>query len=111
MAKRIPLKLHRSIKDHGRLLHKVSQKGGNRLLKNVPKTFFGLIKTLFHYVKKGGIPVPLSLNQSLLSKVLRAKNTGRTIIQNGSGIVSILAHVVPALVSLVPEIVKFFKKK
>jgi len=110
-AKRIPNSLRRSIKGHGRVLRKVSQRGGNRLLNQVPKTFFSLIKRIFQSIKNGQIPVPFNLNRALLDKVIRAKNSEKAIIQNGSGIVSILAAVVPALVTLVPEIVKLFKKK
>jgi len=110
-VKTIPPSLRRSIKGHGRILRKVSQRGGSRLLKNVPKTFFSVIKRIFQSIRNGSIPVPFNLNRALLDKVIRAKNSEKVIVQNGSGIVSILAAVVPALVSLVPEIVKLFKKK
>jgi len=109
--RRLPVSLHRSIKGHGRILRKVSQRGGNRLLKFAPKTFFPLIKRIFQSIKNGTIPVPFNLNRKLLDKVIRAKNSENVIVQNGSGIGAILAAVVPALVSLVPEIVKLFKKK
>jgi len=75
------------------------------------KPFFSLIKRIFQSIKNGQIPVPFNLNRALLDKVIRAKNSEKAIIQNGSGIVSILAAVVLALVTLVPEIVKLFKKK
>ena len=109
--RRIPTNLQRSIKGHGRILRKVTQKGGNRLLKFVPKSFFPLIKKIFQSIKSGRIPVPFNLNRALLDKVIRAKNSEKVVLQNGSGIVSILAAVVPAIASLVPEIVKLFKKK
>ena len=111
VAKRIPATLQRSIKGHRRILRKVSQKGGNRFLKFVPKTFFSLIKKIFQSIKKGSIPVPFNINRGLLDKVIRAKNSEKVVLQNGSGIVSILAHVIPAIASIVPSIVKLFKKK
>ena len=109
--KRIPVSLQRSIKGHRRILRKVSQKGGNRFLKIVPKTFFPLIKKIFQSIKNGTIPVPFNLNRTLLDKVIRAKNSEKVVLQNGSGIVSILAQVIPAIASLIPSIVGLFKKK
>lgn len=109
--RRIPTSLQRSIRGHSKILRKVSQRGGNRLLKFVPKTFFPLIKRIFQSIKNGTIPVPFNLNRLLLDKVVRSKNPEKLIVQNGTGIVSILAHVVPAIASLVPQIVKLFKKK
>ena len=110
--RRLSTSLQRSIKDHERVLRRVTQTGGKRLLKFVPKTFFPLIKKIFQSIKNGTIPVPFNLNRSLLDKVVRAKNSERVIVQNGSGIVSILAQVVPALAAyVIPKIVKLFKKK
>ena len=111
VPKRIPTSLQRSIKGHGRTLRKVTQRGGNRLLKFVPQSFFPLIKKIFQSIKSGRIPVPFNLNRVLLDKVIKAKDSKKVVLQNGSGIVSILAAVVPAIASLVPEIVKLFKKK
>ena len=110
-ARRIPTSLQRSIKGHRRILRKVSQRGGNRLLKLAPKTFFPLIKKIFQSIKSGNIPVPFNLSRTLLDKVIRAKNPEKVIVQNGTEIVSILAAVVPAIASLVPSIIGLFKKK
>ena len=110
MAK-LPVSLQRSIKGHSKYLRKVSQRGGNRLLKFVPKSFFPLIKKIFQSIKRGKIPVPFNLNRSLLDKVIRAKNSEQVVLQNGSGIATILAHVVPVIASLVPQIIGLFKKK
>ena len=109
---KLPVSLQRSIKGHSRYLRKVSQRGGNRLLKFVPKSFFPLIKRIFQSIKRGQIPVPFNLNRALLDKVIRAKNAEQVVLQNGSGIVSILAHVVPTIIgSLLPKIIGLFKKK
>ena len=110
-AKRIPVTLQRSIKGHRRSLRKVSQKGGNRFLKFVPKTFFPLVKKIFQSIRNGTIPVPFNINRTLLDKVIRAKNSEKVVLQNGSGIASILAHVIPVIASLVPTIIGLFKKK
>ena len=109
--RRIPRTLQRSIKGHGKILRKVTQKGGNRLLKFVPKSFFPLIKKIFQSIKGGLLPVPFNISRALLDKVIRAKNSEQVVLQNGSGVVSILAHVIPAIASIVPSIVKLFKKK
>ena len=111
VSRRIPVSLERSIKGHRRILRKVSQKGGNRFLKFVPKTFFPLVKKIFQSIKNGLLPVPFNIGRSLLDKVIRAKNTEKVVLQNGSGVVSILAHVIPAIVSLIPQVVGLFKKK
>ena len=110
MAK-LPVSLQRSIKGHSKHLRRVSQRGGSRLLKFVPKSFFPLIKKIFQFIKKGKIPVPFNLNRALLDKVLRAKNSEQVVLQNGSGIATILAHVIPAIASLLPQIIGLFKKK
>ena len=109
--KRIPANLKSSIKGHGRVLRKVTQTGGNRLLKYVPRSFFPLVKKIFQSIKSGLLPVPLNISKAILDKVIRAKDPEKTVLQNGSGVISILAHAIPALVSLVPEIVKLFKRK
>ena len=109
--RRISPALQRSIKAHERVLRKVTQRGGNRLLKYVPKTFFPLIKQLFKSIKNGLLPVPFNISRGLLDKVIRAKNSEKLVLQNGSGILAILAHVIPAIASIVPSIVKLFKKK
>ena len=114
MAKRIPVALGRSIKRHGRIMNEVIKSGGNKrklILQHAPKTFFTLIRSLFRNILKGKISAPLNINKSLLNKVARAKDPNRVVVQNGSGIASILAHVVPSLIALVPEFVKLFKKK
>ena len=110
--RQIPASLQRSIKGHRRILRKVSQRGGNRLLNLAPKTFFPLVKRIFKSILNGSIPVPFNLNRTLLDKVARAKNSKKVILQNGSGIATILAHVIPALAGLIiPKIVGLFKKK
>ena len=109
--RRIPPTLERSIRGHGRILRKVTQSGGSRLLKFAPKTFFPLIKRIFQNIKNGLLPVPFNISKALLDKVIRAKNSEKVVLQNGSGVLSILAHVIPAIVSIVPSIVKLFKKK
>ena len=109
--RRIPTTLRSSIKGHGRVLRKVTQTGGNRLLKFVPRSFFPLVKKIFQSIKGGLLPVPLTISRAILDKVAKAKDPERAVLQNGSGVLSILAHAIPAIVSLVPEIVKFFKKK
>ena len=110
--RQIPASLQRSIKGHGRILRKVSQKGGRRALSLAPKTFFPLVKRIFQSILSGSIPVPFNLNRTLLDKVIRAKNSEKVILQNGSGIASILAHVVPALATyVIPKIIGLFKKK
>ena len=77
-----------------------------------PKTFFPLVKRIFQSILNGSIPVPFNLNRTLLDKVARAKNSEKVILQNGSGISTILAHVIPALASFViPKIIGLFKKK
>jgi len=111
MAPRLSPTLQRSIKGHGRILRKVTRKGGNQLLKFVPKTFFPLIKQIFKSIKSGLFPVPFNLNRTLLDKVIRAKNSEKVVLQNGSGVVSILAHVIPAIASIVPSLLKLFKGK
>ena len=80
-------------------------------MKFAPKTFFSLIKKLFKSIKKGTIPVPLNISRNLLDKVIRAKNSEKVVLQNGTGILTILRYAIPAIASLVPEIVKLFKKK
>ena len=110
----IPTTLQRSIKGHQSILRKVTQKGGNRLLKFVPKTFFPLVKQIFKSIRNGSLAVPFNISRSaraLLDKVIRSKNSEKVVLQNGSGVVSILAHVIPAIASIVPSIVKLFKKK
>jgi hypothetical protein len=110
--RQIPTSLQRSIKSHRRILRKVSQRGGNRLLNFAPKTFFPLVKRIFQSILNGSIPVPFNLNRTLLDKVARAKNSEKVILQNGSGISTILTHVIPALASFViPKIIGLFKKK
>ena len=109
--KRISPTLRSSIKGHGRVLRKVTQTGGNRFLKHVPRSFFPLVKKIFQSIKGGLLPVPLNISRAILDKITRAKDPEKAVLQNGSGVLSILAHAIPAIVSLVPEIVKFFKKK
>ena len=77
----------------------------------MPKTFFPLIKKIFQSIKSGLLPVPLNISRALLDKVIRAKNSEQVVLQNGSGVVSILAHVIPAIASILPSIIKLFKKK
>ena len=89
----------------------MTQSGGSRSLKFAPKTFFPLIKRIFQSIKNGLLPVPFNISKALLDKVIRAKNSEKVVLQNGSGVLSILAHVIPAIVSIVPSIVKLFKKK
>ena len=110
MAPRISPTFQRSIKGHGRILRKVTRKGP-QLLKFVPKTFFPLIKQIFKNIKSGLFSVPFNINRTLLDKVIRAKNSEKVVLQNGSGVVSILAHVIPAIASIVPSLLKLFKKK
>jgi hypothetical protein len=114
MAKRIPVALDRSIKRHGRIMNQVIKSVGKKrklILQHAPKTFFTLIQSIFRNILKGKIAAPLNVNKSLLNKVIRTKDPSKVVVQNGSGIVSILAHVVPSLIALVPEFVKLFKKK
>ena len=81
------------------------------MLKFVPKTFFPLIKQIFKNIKNGLLPVPFNISRGLLDKVIQAKNSEKVVLQNGSGVVSILAHVIPAIASIVPSLLKLFKKK
>ena len=108
--RRIPTTLQRAIKGHQSILRKVTQKGGNRLLKFVPKTFFPLVKQIFKSIRNGSLAVPFNISRALLDKVIRAKNSEKVVLQNGSGVVSILAHVIPAIASIIPSIVKLFRK-
>ena len=114
MSRRIPVALDRSIKRHGRIMNQVIRSGGNKrklILQHAPKTFFTLIQSLFRNILKGKIAAPLNVDRRLLNKVIRTKDPNRVVVQNGSGIVSILAHVIPSLIALVPEFVKLFKRK
>jgi len=110
--RQIPANLQRDIKGHRRILRKVSQKGGARQLNFAPKSFFPLVKRIFQSILSGSIPVPFNLNRKLLDKVTRAKNSEKVILQNGSGIATILAHVIPAIATFViPKLIGLFKKK
>ena len=95
-------------------MNQVIKNGGNKrkqILQQAPQTFFTLIKSLFRHILKGKIPAPLNINKGLLKKVTNSKNPNKVVVQNGSGIVSILSAVIPSLIAIVPEVVKLFKKK
>ena len=109
MVPRLSPAFKQSIKGHGRILRKVTR--NKQLLKLVPKTFFPLIKQIFKNIKNGLLPVPFNISRGLLDKVIRAKNSEKVVLQNGSGVVSILAHVIPAIASIVPSLLKLFKGK
>ena len=96
------------------MMNQVIKSGGNKrklILQHAPKTFFTLIQRLFRNILKGKIPAPFNVNKKLLKKVVGSKNPNKVVVQHGSGIVTVLKHVIPSLIALVPEFVKLFKKK
>jgi hypothetical protein len=109
--RRIPTTLRSSVKSHGRVLRRATQSGGTAFLRKAPRSFFPLIKKIFQSIKGGLLPVPLTIAKTLLEKVIRSKDPERTVLQNGSGVISILASAIPALLTVVPEIVNLFKRK
>jgi hypothetical protein len=109
MAKRVPVALGRSIKRHEQIMKQLIRSGSGKrkqLLKQAPRTLFSLIQRLFKSIIKGKVPAPININKTLLGKVARSTNLNKVIQQNGSGVFTILAQVVPLILSLLPTLLK-----
>lgn len=104
--------LARNMNKHKKLLNALtipSKRG--RILKRANKSLFATVKSLFANIINGKLPAPNALNAGLIAHMKRlvgSKNPSATVQQNGSGIFTALATIVPILL---PLVLKLFKKK
>lgn len=120
MVARLPRGLARNVKRHQKLLKDLTKPSKRAsALKRANKTMVGgslfkTIKDLFKQVLNGKISLPKIMNskaRALLRKFVTTRNTDEVIRQNGSGIFSILAQVIPMVLPLVMSLFKNKKKK
>ena len=117
MVSRIPRTLARDVKKHQKLLRDLTKRAKRPLAlkraKNsmVGGSIFKTIKSLFVNVLNGKIPLAKSLSSkalALLKKYINSRNSDAVIKQNGAGVFSILASILPVVI---PLVMKLFKKK
>ena len=107
MVHSIPLKFAKRVKRHETALKRMTSKPDHK------RSYIGgslskTLKQMLSLVLDGKFPLLSGLSGNVIRLIRKAVQSRRAIEQNGSGIFSILKHVIPVVL---PMVLSLFKKK